>query len=121
KAGASSALVTTWQRKAPSVRGHRHAMLSPDQLKGYADIAVSLLGAGGLGAIVLAAIGIKKATGERPAEDRPSIGHPGLVGIAGMVAGEHFGMELLQRSAEIRDGLRALVVELENGRRTRRE
>jgi len=97
-------------------------MLSPDQLKGYVDIAVSLLGAGGFGAIVLAVIGLKKASTEKPPEpERPSVGPAGMAGIAGLLAGEHFGMELLQHLRELKDALKALGQEIENGRRTMRE
>lgn len=97
-------------------------MLSPDQLKGYVDIAVSLLGAGGFGAIVLAVIGLRKASTEKPPEpERPSVGVAGLSGIAGLLAGEHFGMELLQHLRALTDGVKNLTQAVEQGGRVMRE
>ena len=96
-------------------------MLSPDQLKVYADIAVSLLGAGGFGAIVLAVIGIKKAASEKPAEPAPSIGPGGMQHLAGMLVGEHFGMQLLEKLQGLNDGVRSLVRAQEEEARAVRE
>jgi len=96
-------------------------MLSPEQLKGYADIAVSLLGAGGFGAIVLAVLGIKKGSAERPADPVPSIGAGSMAHLAGMMVGEHFGMQLLEKLQGLNDGIKSLVRAHEDETRAIRE
>lgn len=85
-------------------------MLPPDQLKGYADIAVTLLGGGGLGAIVLAIIGMKKAATEAPPPPTaPAVPPSSMSHLAGMMVGEHFGMQLLEKLQHLGDGVHNLV------------
>lgn len=95
--------------------------MSPEEAKGWVDILVPIIGAGGLGGIVLAIVGAKKASSEKPAEERPSIGNAGMVQIAGMMASEHFGMQLLERLQGLNEGLRALARAKEDEARAIRE
>ena len=81
-------------------------MLPPDQLKGYADIAVSLVGAGGFGAIILAVIGMKKANTETPAP--ATVPQSSMQHLAGMLVGEHFGVQLLERLGHLGDAVKEL-------------
>jgi hypothetical protein len=97
-------------------------MLSPDQIKGYTDIVVSLVGAGGVGALLLAVIGMKKATTETPPPPpAPNVGGAGMAQIGGMLAGEHFGMELLRHMGDLSDATREQARAQEGTTRALRE
>lgn len=64
--------------------------MSPEEVKAYADIAVTVMSAGGITSIILAVIGAKKAKKEREEEsDKPSIGLAGMAGIGGMLASDN--------------------------------
>ena len=63
--------------------------MSPEEIKGYADIVVGVLTASGFSAIVLAIIGAKKAHQEKAKDDdRPSVGMAGMAAIGGVLASE---------------------------------
>ena len=67
--------------------------MSPDEVKPYIDMLGGLLGAGGLGAIILAYIGVHKARAEKsepakPEPERPSIGSAGMQAIGGALIAE---------------------------------
>lgn len=94
-------------------------MLPPEQLKGYADIVVSLLGVGGVGAVLLAVIGIKKASTENPPP--PAVPSSSMQHLAGMLVGEHFGMQLLERLNGVGENLKALARAQEDNTRAIRE
>jgi hypothetical protein len=63
--------------------------MSPEDVKGYADIVISVLTACGFSSIVLAYIGMKKAKKDvAEVDDRPSIGMAGMQQLGGVLASD---------------------------------
>lgn len=63
--------------------------MSPEEVKGYADIVVGVLTACGFSSIVLAVIGAKKAQKEIAKEDdRPSVGMAGMTALGNILASD---------------------------------
>jgi hypothetical protein len=95
-------------------------MIPAEDLKGYTDLLVSLVGTGGIGAAVLAFLGYLKSRAERPASlppDSPTIGPAGMQAIGGALAAGHHMDELAQYTRLLRH---TADDHEEHGRRTAR-
>lgn len=62
--------------------------MSPEEAKGWVDILLPVLGLSGLGGVVVAIFGSKKAKHEEPEKVAPTIGSAGMQALGGALIAE---------------------------------